>query len=75
MKVRATNMYTEKHIEDAQLKRIPKEGEEWEVTEARYQQLCNNVYGVKFVDKVDEVETAVKNPVVEKAVKKTTKKK
>lgn len=75
MKVRATNQYVEKHVEDAELKRIPRAGEVWEISEARYQQLCNNVYGVKFVDKVEEVETAVKSPVVEKAIKKTTKKK
>lgn len=73
MKVRATNVYEQKHIEDAELKRIPKAGEEWEISEERYNQLMNNVYGLKFVEPV-EVETAVKSPVVEKAVKKTRKK-
>lgn len=75
MKVKATNQYEQKHIQDAELKRIPRAGEVWEVTEQRYKELCNNAYGIKFVEKVEEVETATKSPVVEKAVKKTTKKK
>lgn len=72
MKVKATDVYEKRQILDGTLKRIPKKGEIFEVTEERYKILRgNNIYGLVFVE---EVETAKKEPIVEKAVKKTTKK-
>jgi hypothetical protein len=81
MKVKATNKYQELNVEDKELKRIPKAGEEFEVSGERYEILKgNNKYNAIFVEAVEtvreplEVETAKKEVKTEKAVKKTTKK-
>lgn len=81
MKVKATNKYQELNVEDKELRRIPKAGEEFEVSEERYEILKgNNNYNVIFVETVQEsvkIETAKKEVKTEKAVKttrKTTKK-
>ena len=75
MKVRATNKYEELNLQDNELKRIPKAGEEWEVSKERYEILTKtNSFGVAFVEEVKEIETATKKVKTEKAVKKTTKK-
>ena len=78
MKVRATNKYEELNLQDNELGRIPKAGEEFEVSEERYKVLTKtNKFNVVFVEKVKEaveVETATKKVKTEKAVKKTTKK-
>lgn len=79
MKVKATNKYEKLNLRDNELNRIPKAGEKWEVSEARYEVLTKtNKYGVAFVEKVEEakeIETATKKVETEKAVKKTTTKK
>ena len=78
MKVRATSKYEELNLQDNELGRIPKAGEEFEVSEERYKVLTKtNKFNVVFVEKVKEaveVETATKKVKTEKAVKKTTKK-
>lgn len=78
MLVKATDKYTKLNLKDNELNRIPKEGEEFEVSEARYKVLTKtNSFGVAFVEKVEvakEVETAKKEVKTEKAVKKITKK-
>ena len=78
MLVRATDKYEKLNLQDNELKRIPKEGEEFEVSEERYKVLTKtNSFGVVFVEKVEaekETETAKKEVKTEKAVKKTTKK-
>lgn len=76
MKVRATDKYDELNLQDIELKRIPKQGEEWEVSEERYKVLTQtNKYNTIFVEKVEEIETATKNVKTEKAIRKTRKKK
>ena len=71
MKVRATKKYEELKVDDAELKRMPKEGEEFEVSEERFNLLNgNNSYKVIFVEKVEkveEIETAVKKKITKKA--------
>ena len=77
MKVKATDQYQKLNVQDSQLNRIPKEGEEFEVTKERFNVLNgNNDYKVIFVNAIQEkkVETAKKDIETEKAVKKTTKK-
>ena len=75
MKVKATNKYEEKGIQDYELGRIPKAGEVFEISKERYEVLTkSNSYGLVFVEKVEEIETAKKEVKTEKAVKKTTKK-
>lgn len=75
MKVRATNKYEKLNVQDKELKRILKAGEEFEVSEERYKVLTgNNKYNEVFVEKVEEVEMAKKDVKTEKAVKKATKK-
>lgn len=78
MKVKATEMYKKLNVQDKELKRIPEAGEEFEVSEERYEILTKtNPNKVVFVEKVEEVkviETATKKVKTEKAVKKTTKK-
>lgn len=75
MKVRATDKYEKLNIKDNELDRIPKQGEEFEISEERFKVLTQtNKFNVVFVEKVEEVETAVKKVKTEKAVKKTTKK-
>lgn len=55
MKVRATAEYEKRNLKDAELDKIPKEGEEFEVTEERYRILSGkNPFKVKFVEKVEE---------------------
>lgn len=76
MKVKATEMYKKLNVQDKELGRIPEAGEEFEVSEERYEVLTKtNPNKVVFVEKVEEViETATKKVKTEKAVKKTTKK-
>ena len=75
MKVRATDKYQKLNIKDNELDRIPKQGEEFEISEERFKVLTQtNKFNIVFVEKVEEVETAVKKVKTEKAVKKTTKK-
>lgn len=75
MKVRATKKYEELKVDDAELKRRPKAGEEFEVSKERFDVLNgNNTYKEIFVEKVEEIETAIKKEKTEKAIKKTTKK-
>ncbi|MEE0865523.1 MAG: hypothetical protein U0L98_01800 [Clostridia bacterium] len=75
MKVKATNNYELKGIQDNELGRIPKAGEVFEISKERYEVLTkSNSYGLVFVEKVEEIETAKKEIKTEKAVKKTTKK-
>lgn len=72
MKVKATAEYKNRKVIDNELKRIPEAGEIFEVSEARFKILNGkNDYKAIFVEKI---ETAKKEPKVEKAVKKTTKK-
>ena len=53
MLVRATDKYEELNIEDIELKKKPKKGEEWEITEERFEVLTkNNPYNAVFVEKV-----------------------
>lgn len=75
MKVRATDKYEKLNIKDNELGRMPKQGEEFEISEERFKVLTQtNKFNIVFVEKVEEVETAVKKVKTEKAVKKTTKK-
>lgn len=78
MLVKATDQYQKSNLQDNELGRIPKEGEQWEISEERFEVLTKtNKYNVVFVEKVEEtkeVETAVKKVKTEKAVKKTIKK-
>lgn len=79
MLVRATDKYKKLNIKDNELGRIPKIGEEFEVSEERYKVLTQtNKFNEIFVEKVEEaeeIETATKKVKTEKAVKKTTTKK
>lgn len=75
MLVIATDKYEKLNLKDKILNRIPKTGEEFEVTKERYIILTKeNKYNVEFVKKVEEIETADKNIKKEMAVKKTRKK-
>lgn len=78
MLVKATDKYKKLNLKDKELGRIPKQGEEFEVSDERYKVLTKeNKFNEVFVTKVEEikeVETAVKKVKTEKAVKKTTKK-
>ena len=78
MLVKATNKYKELNLKDNELGRIPKEGEQFEVTEERYKVLTQtNKFNAVFVEKVEEVkevETATKKVKTETAVKKSRKK-
>lgn len=61
MKVKATNKYEELSLQDNELGRIPKEGEEWEVTEERYKVLTEtNKFNTIFVEKVEGKKENVK---------------
>lgn len=76
MKVRATGKYQELNVSDGVLGRIPKQGEVFEVDEARFRVLNgNNGYNAIFVEKVEEkIEEAVApTPKKRTAKKKTTK--
>ena len=78
MKVRATDKYAKLNLQDNELKRIPKAGEEFEVSKERYEVLTKtNKFNEVFVEKVEEaeeVEVAIKKDKAETAVKKTRKK-
>ena len=55
IKVRATNAYKENNIIDAELKIIPEEGYEFEVSKERYEILTkNNEHNLKFVEEIKE---------------------
>ncbi len=78
MLVKATDQYKKLNLKDIELGRIPKEGEQFEVSEERYKVLTKtNKFNVVFVERVEktkEIETATKKVKTEKAIKKTTKK-
>ena len=58
MLVRATDKYEELNIEDIEVKKKPKKGEEWEITEERFEVLTkNNPYNAVFVEKVRKKKT------------------
>ena len=80
-KVRALDTYKRMNVKDKQLDKVPEAGEEFIVNADRLEVLSgNNSYEVKFVEVVEkieeteQIETAVRNVEVEKAIKKTTKK-
>lgn len=74
MIVKATDAYKRRNLKDAELKRIPKEGEKFEVTQERFEVLNGkNPYHEVFVEEVIEVAKKEEEN-VETAVKKTTKK-
>ena len=79
MLVKATDKYEKLNLKDNELNRIPKKGEEFEVSKERYKVLTQtNKFNVAFVEKVEqnkEIETATKKVKTEKAIKKTTTKK
>jgi hypothetical protein len=53
MLVKATDKYVKLNIQDNELGRIPKQGEEWEISEERYKVLTKtNKYNTVFVEKV-----------------------
>lgn len=75
MLVRATDKYEKLNLKDSELDRIPKAGEEFEVSEERYQVLTKtNKFNAVFVEKVEIIETARKEVKTEKAIKRTSKK-
>ena len=78
MKVRATAEYEKRNLKDVELDYIPREGEEFEVSEERYRILSGkNPFNAKFVEKVDEalnnnestIETVKKENEVDKVLK------
>lgn len=70
MLVKATDKYEKLNLKDNELNRIPKEGEEFEVSKERYEVLTKtNKFNEIFVEKV-EAETKTT-----KTAKKTTRKK
>lgn len=79
--VEATDKYEKKNDYDLELskqkgqKYIPKKGEQWEVDYARKEKLIELGY-VKEIKEIKEeaIETAIKKPKTEKAVRKITKK-
>lgn len=80
-KVRALDTYKKMNVRDGQLDKVPEAGEEFIVNADRLEVLSgNNSYEVKFVEVVEkieeteQIETAVRNVEVKKAIKKTTKK-
>lgn len=77
MLVRATNKYKKLNLIDNLLKRIPEEGEIFEVTEERFKVLTeNNKFNEIFVKKIEEekdVETAIRKEKAETSVKKIRK--
>lgn len=76
MLVRATDKYEKLNLKDNELERKPKKGEEFEVSEERFEVLTKtNKYKEVFVERVEEIETATKKVKAETAVKKTRKKK
>lgn len=76
MLVKATNKYEKLNIKDKELNRVPKEGEEFEISEERYKVLTEtNKYKEIFVKKVLPKEVEKLNTVTKTATKKTTRKK
>lgn len=79
MLVKATDKYEKLNLKDNELGRIPKEGEQFQVSEERYKVLTQtNKFNEVFIEKVEEaeeIETATKKVKTEKAVKKATTKK
>lgn len=74
--VEALNTYEEKKIEDGVLKRIPKAGEQFEVSKERLDVLLGeNTYKVAFVKLLKEIKEEVKESNKEIKPKTTTKKK
>lgn len=73
MIVRATGKYEEKGVPDNELGRIPKAGEQWEISEERYEVLTKtNRFNEVFVEKViveDEVEIQEENIIDGKELK------
>ncbi len=75
MLVKATNKYKELNLQDKELKRIPEEGEIFEVANERFKVLTkDNEFKEVFVEKVEEIETAVKDVEKETTKKRTSKK-
>jgi hypothetical protein len=75
MLVKATNKYEELNLKDSELGRMPKQGEEFEVTEERYEILTKtNRFNTVFVKKVEEVKET-DNGSKDGVFKKTRKKK
>lgn len=75
MLVRATDKYEKLNLKDSELDRIPKAGEEFEVSEERYQVLTKaNKFNAVFVEKVEAIEIAKKEVKAEKAIRRTSKK-
>ncbi len=75
MLVKATNKYKELNLQDKELQRIPEEGEKFEVSNERFKVLTkDNEFKEVFVEKVEEIETAVKDIEKETTKKKTCKK-
>ena len=62
MLVKATNKYKELNLQDKELQRILEEGEEFEVSNERFKVLTkDNEFKEVFVEKVEKIETAVKD--------------
>lgn len=71
MLVKATDKYEKLNLKDNELNRIPKKGEEFEISEERYKVLTKtNKFNAVFVEKVEEIGTTKKT-----TTKKTTRKK
>lgn len=79
MKVRALKTYKEKNIQDSELKRIPEEGEIFEVEEERAKKLLgDNPFKVAFIellDKPKEKEVVIEEATLPKKEEKAIKKK
>ena len=75
MLVKATNKYKELNLQDKELQRIPEEEEEFEVSNERFKVLTkDNEFKEVFVEKVEEIETAVEDVEKETTKKRTSKK-
>lgn len=74
MLVKATNKYEKLNVKDKELDRVPKAGEEFEVSEERYKVLTEtNEYKEVFVEAIEIIETATKKTRSETATKETRK--
>ncbi len=72
MKVKATNQYKKLNVEDKELKRIPKEGEVFEVTEERFKVLSgDNKYKAVFIKAVKETTSPTKADTTQRKAKST----
>lgn len=75
MLVKATNKYKELNLLDKELQRIPEKGEEFEISEERFKVLTkDNEFKEVFVEKIEEIEIAVKDIKKETTKKKIAKK-